>query len=167
MKHGGKKRGSLPEKTVPIGEFTFRVKGLAFGAMEELGRGLPRPTPPLEFARDRKGKILRDKEGKVAKHRDEEDPGYKTENRRVNMLESALMIYHGLRADTEIEWESEGDPNDEKNKEQFATSILQELKDFPLTTGEIILLQRAISEVSGLQKAQIENAMEDLVGEGE
>jgi hypothetical protein len=166
MKHGGKKRGSLPEKTVPIGEFTFRVKGLAFGTMEEMGKGLPRPTPPLEFARDRKGKILRDKEGKVVKHSNTEDADYKTEVRRVNLLESAIMIHEGLRADPEIEWETPQELKDQ-DKTKFAESILQELKEFPLTTGEIILLQKAISEVSGLQKEQLERAMEDLAGEGE
>jgi len=166
MKHGGKRRGSLPEKTVPIGEFNFLVKGLPFGAMESMGDGLPRPAPPLEFARDSNGKILRDKAGKVVKHYDDRNADYLRETRRISLLESALIIKEGLRSDPEMEWETPAELAQE-SKEKYAQAILQELRDFPLTTGEIIRIQKAITEVSGLQKEQIESMMEDLVGEGE
>ena len=71
------------------------------------------------------------------------------------------MLYHGLKLDTDWEWEAK--EIDFKDKEEFCKALYAELKAASFPLGVMGALATAIFELSGTPEEKIEEATKDFL----
>lgn len=173
MRVQGKTTIGLKQKTVTFSRvvndegqetISFLLTGLPIGYFEGIEKELPSPNPPQKgFVRNKDGRFVKNENGQPIPFFDEHDLEYKKESREISKLQSVAMLYQSLLQDPGVEW----DTNfvDTKDKKVFYQKILQELKDFGLTMGELAELFKEVSQLSNLTGKEIDEARDLFLSE--
>jgi len=149
------------EVVLPRGEGTplkLKLRALPIGAEEKVLELFPAPRPPREYA-EKKGNVLRDKEGKPIYEEKLDDPNYRAAQRRSARLTSVYFAREGLRADETIVFET---PEDllAKNPVAYYEAIDQELRGSGLLPGDLALIVEQVLELSNFDRRKVEAARE-------
>lgn len=173
MKVQGKTTIGLKQKTVTFsrdgvdGEpitITFLLTGLPIGYFEGIEKELPSPNPPQKgFVRNKDGRFIKNENGQPIPFFDNHDPEYKKDSTEISKLQSVAMLYQSLTQDPNVEWDVS--PDDTKDKKVFYRLVLQELKDFGLTMGELAELFKEVSHLSNLTGKEIDEARDLFLSE--
>lgn len=140
-----------PDGTV----WSFTIRPLRLGFQQWLHeRGVVTPAAPLKMVRDSKGRPLRDADGLVLMQRDETEGRYLLEQEKHHQRVAALIVWEGLKADAEIEFETPV-PDLEQNWNEFADQLLEELEEAGLTAGDLIWICEQIAAMSNLLGDQL------------
>jgi hypothetical protein len=159
---------TLPSGTVVLrrGSLVIQVRGLPIGTSERLRDLIPSPRAPLrEFARDKRGSLLRDADGAAVPLFNTADPHYQEALRHANRRFSMLMIEEGLQG---------GNASFSRTREQFtkegkldgpayADALRRELVESGLAEGELTQVLEAIMRISGIGEPEIEGARADFL----
>jgi hypothetical protein len=162
MKIKGKKPNFFRSQTVTIqddtGEiFTFILTPPSIDFHEKLERAIPSPIAPRNFAKDGKGKIERDENGRPVIIKDEDDKAYRERLRETQQLHSSLLVYEGLKNDKNIEFETKF----EEMNEAFAKAIKNEMVEM-LPMAVFLKLVEKIGEMMSLKDDVIKEAEESF-----
>lgn len=139
---------------------TLTVYALPPTYPEDAEREIPSPRPQWkgEYARDRRGKIEQDKQGRPMKVYDEDDAKYQAELREAQQLQTVKMVVDALDP-SEIQFEASR--NGQEPKAYYA-AVRRELAAFGFSVGDLAYLVRAVAEVSGIDQEAIRAARADF-----
>ena len=153
------------EVRIPRGDgdpIILQVQALPLGYEEEAEKLFPSPTPPLTYAEDRRGKIMRDPATrKPITIRNLEDPDYKVAVRATSRLQMMFFVHAALKNDPNLEFES---IEDEDPKTRF-TSLFQEFQAAGFSVGDLRLIVDTVMELSNLRGEDIQEAKEAFLSQ--
>lgn len=169
MKHKGQSYVSKPRDRAVIprpsgGDIVIWIKAVPLGFEEEAEETFPTPKPPTRFARDAKGRLVKDPEtGRVITEPDE-TPEFREILKTVQRRQMMLML---TRAVDDPDWEFETPkPADGADKVQLAAyydAIFEELRAAGFTVGDLAILIQKVMSVSNMSKEALETARDALV----
>lgn len=125
-------------------------------------RGILTPAVPRKLVRDSSGKPLRDAEGLVLTQRDEAHPDYEVAVEQYHQRMAALMIWEGLKADDNIQFETPLPEEQEVHWSGFADAVLQELDQAGFTAGDLVWLCEQIALMSHLVKDHLQTEQQNF-----
>lgn len=151
------RRGDV-EKTIPI---------RAVGADWDLTRTLhlPEPKPTMTFARNSKGELERDSEGRPIQTEDLRDAKYVRDVAAHNGLVMVAYIYAGTVEADGFAWETDKALL-ASNPHQFYMRLMQEIVDGGLSAGETKAWFLAITRLSLLTQEDVAQAVQSFPHEG-
>jgi hypothetical protein len=137
------------------GVLTLECDPLPIGFYQEIERKLPAPVPSISgYARDNKGKFIRDEKGAPVPERDETNPKYLEEKERHENRVNTALIHTVLKSCQEIEFSA-----DEKLLAgEFYDAIHAELLAAGMTTGQFLSVVRAINKANDIDDDDMREA---------
>lgn len=130
-------------------EWILKIAPLPLGFHRRLQeRGIVAPSPPQRVARDSNGQPLKDRSGLAVMMQDDRDAGYLSELTRHQQELAALMVFEGLRHDSEIEFETPRPVDDNWNS--FATALCEEFEAGGWSLGDLTIVCEEICRLSNL-----------------
>lgn len=169
MKIGGKVLTSRVTKNVTIRNgddngaepLVVTISAMPLGIEERAMKLFPLPEPPIKFAQNKAGLVLRDsKTGKPIKHKDDTDQEYLTLLRKQSWCHALFYFYHAVKNDPEIEFDVSSRNDISENDAAFYAEIEKELREAGFTTGEINHVMRAAMDLSTVRAADVEEEAE-------
>ena len=125
-----------------------------------VARELPPPRPKqIDVERDRKGKILHDDTGRPIPKYDVENEGYQRALARHQKRQALHMLLTGL-APGEMLFDAERG----EDLGAYLDAVLEELKAFGFSMGDLIRVVKAIGNLSGLTDEDLEVAERSFFG---
>ena len=144
----------------PAGDpITLAIKALPLGWLEEVDRRLPEPEGRVKFARDERGKLLRDNEGKYVTVPDTR-PEYRQAVKRNNRLQTVAVIERALVDGGDVTFETQ--QRDAGAWCDYYESIHAELEAAGLSLGDIDLICTEVLRVSNMDEEALEAARADF-----
>ena len=144
------------------GDIILNVIGLLPDFADNQEAELPSPQPPRNrrnpFVRDSKGSLVLDPTtNKPIPNYDDDDPKYKERLRKINQLQTVKMLMDGTEPGQLI-FDSKPGPD----MEEYYESIRSEMIGFGFTIGDFKVWVEGISEVSGIQGEELDEATADF-----
>lgn len=138
---------------------TLYLEPLPLGFSQQLREhGVTPPQPPTRIARDSQGRPLRDANGHVTTLSDVQDAHYLAELERHHQRTAVLSIHAALRSDPQVSFDTllpaEGDWN------SAADDLFLELQHAGLAAGDLVLLTRAVCDLSNLLDEHLRQSQE-------
>ena len=163
MKIAGKRPNLYKTYTLDVqddvGEiFTFVLTPPPIDFFQKVEKIIPTPTPPKTFARDSRGKLEKDENGRAIVIRDEDDAKYKERVRDAQQLQSTALVHESLRNDKNIEFDTK---LPEEPDEQFYKAIRKEILELIPMPVFLKLVEKASSLLS-ISEEVIEEAKESF-----
>ena len=92
-----------------------------------------------------------------------DDPGYKREEATYNALQGIATIYHALKYDPNIAFDTPYEPESPSfDGKKFYTAIRDEMESFGLNMGDIATLVKKTAILSGVSSEEVKAAEEDF-----
>ena len=92
-----------------------------------------------------------------------DDPGFKREAALHGSLTSIAMVYHALKSDPNVSFETEYKPDDPSfDGRKFYLAIRNEMESFGLNMGDVFTLVKKVSMLSGVSVEEVKQAEEDF-----
>lgn len=157
--------------TVDLGEvdgehIAVVVAPLPIGYDLWLDEHLPPPEPPFrDFARDEKGRFIRDPSGNPIPHHDRHDPDYVRRMARIEHYQMVLTVREALREDPNVEWETDPEEFSKKDFEDYAQALAEEV-EASLEAAQVAAILRASNDLSDLMPRLLEDAGASFRDEG-
>ena len=165
MKIGGKAFPKRGTKRVTLeratGEITILLTAVPLGFTEKMLDWIPQPVPPRRYARDIRGKVLKDKDGRHVREDVPESPEFLKKTRRVDSLLAVALLHEGMKYDPEVSWGTT-EPEDDQERMAFYEAIYEELKAANFTTAELQFLCEEISNLSIQKIDDLEDTRESF-----
>lgn len=151
--------------TVGTQGYCITICSLPYGFDNDMKKFFPEPRPPERPVHGPKGEPIY-KPGSssiLLTEPDEKDPGHLIRMEHTDTMRGVWMIYHGLKFETDWEWEAK--EQDFKTKEDFCKALYEELKAANIPVGVMGSLVTAISELSSDAEEKIEEATKDFLSD--
>lgn len=143
------------------GDITLIVSALTPDFADKQEADLPSPQPRrLGFAKDKRGVQLHPTTGKPIVLYDEEDPGYLTKRSKMAQLQTVKMIVDAIEPD-QLVFNTKLGPD----PIEYYEGIRSEMVSFGFTVGDFRALLDAITDVSGMDDEELEEATADFFDE--
>lgn len=165
MKINGRPVNFFTTKNVTIKDNTgndiiFTIAALPIDFADEIERDIPSPTVPKTFAKDNKGKLEKDTNGRPVVVENYDDENYKKQKKEVESLQNAAMIYKSLQSDKNIEFDAKRE--NFSTPKDFYKAIYEEFKTvFSLQT--FLTLVNETSKLIQIRKEEVEDASESFL----
>jgi hypothetical protein len=133
------------------------VQALPYGFTDWLDDILPEPPVPFDdFVRDKRRKIVYDDLNRPIPSYDYADPDYQARLRRVNRLQTVMMVREALSADEDISWDTDPENYDlPKDYEDYAEALEKELTE-AFGWGAVGDIIRCSNALSGIDPERLE-----------
>jgi hypothetical protein len=138
---------------------TLTIQAIPLGADERAARLFPLPDPPWRYATKTptSNLVLRDESGAPIREPDTNDSEWQRISRERARLMTAYYVYHGLKADTAVEWSNGVASGDPDTAEHYA-AVYDDLIAAGLSVGDVAYISRAIMSISGLDEDTLKEA---------
>jgi len=143
------------------GDITLTVSALTPDFADQQEADLPSPQPKrMGFAKDKRGIQLYPTTGKPIVLYDEDDTGYIAKKSKIAQLQTVKMIVDAIEPDQLIFSTKPG-----PDKLEYYEGIRSEMVSFGFTVGDFRALLDAITDVSGMDDEELDEATEDFFDE--
>jgi len=140
-------------------DITLRLRGVPMGFDEKLDFGPPPQAPMRGFARDAKGKLLRDPDTtKPVPVRDEADAAYVKALRLRNRLSTMALVHFALGADDRVGWDAKRE--DCSTDAEFYGKLHAEFLAMGFAVGDYGLIVDEVLRLSNIGQDQIDKTKE-------
>lgn len=162
MKFRGKLFKTTPRDAVKIprpgGEvISIFFKAMPLGLEEAAQQRFPDPEPPVDYARDIRGRLIKDTETGQYVTRVVESEDYKEKKRIATRRQMMFMVCTAL---DDPDWEFET-PTSEGP--EYYDAIFEELKAAGFSAGDLMLMFKKIVELSNMSEEAVEAARDALI----
>ena len=165
MKIGGRtpgiNRGGIVFHRPGLEPFRLVVRAVPYGFPERLAAELPLPEPPVEYAKDRGGAVLRDRNGDPVRTEKTGDRKYRAELGRVRALRLNLRARESLRGDPAVAFETE-DPKPGAWRDS-ATKVEAEFRAAGFSDAEIVAIYEKSLELESGAPQRIDEASKSFL----
>ena len=144
------------------GDITLTVGALTPDFADKQEADLPSPQPRrIGFAKNKRGVVqLHPTTGKPIVTYDEDDPAYKAKRSKIQQLQTVKMIVDALEPGQLVfDTKRGGDAL------EYYEGVRSEMVSFGFTVGDFRVLLDAITEVSGMDDEELEEATADFFDE--
>lgn len=155
---GGIRAKATVELPRPDGPIRLTVYALPPDYPEQAERELPSPSPKRKGFHTIGKRLAKDGRGRPIPLYDEEDPAYKAELNRMQMLQSVKMIHAALDP-SEVTFETS--PNGQ-NPVEFYQAIRAEMAAFGFSVGDLSHLVEGVADVSNIDRGDLAAATSDF-----
>lgn len=139
-------------------DLKITVTALPLGFETQASKIFPAPKPPMKYATNAAGKVLRDSSGPI-REEDVDDPVYVDRLSLVQQRQMMFILWKALASD-DIEWDFTKNHSDPKT-EEFVDAMFEELKVTGFTTGDLTKLMQA-TLTAGNMGDEVERDREDF-----
>ena len=131
---------------------------------EKVKRMFPDPRPPRVFAKDGRGKIIRDPETKVAILEDDfNDADFVAKNADAQRRQTVYLVYCALRNCSDVEFDCAKTLKIEDDHVRFIDALYTELLDSGFSMGDIALIGNDAMRASNVGAAEVEKARDSFL----
>ncbi len=164
MKIDGKDVNLLEQKEYVLprnsGDIPLLLSALPLGFQEKIERFFPTPTPPKAPVKGANGKLQREN-GIVVVTRNVDDPHYKEQVKKMDLLQAIYVVHCALRNDKSINFETDIGQL-ETNPQEFYEGIYEELDAAGFTVGDILDITKGTMELSNMSSEKFKDLSENF-----
>jgi hypothetical protein len=141
-------------------DIVISVKAMPLGIEEDMNKLFPEPAPPQAPVAGKRGMPLRDPDTKkVVYGPDLNDPKYLQDRQDRARRTTVFLLLAGLD-DPELKFDTTIDLSNVDAAAATCDAVHKELKEFGLSTGDLILIVDSINQCSNLSGDEVDRAKE-------
>jgi len=141
-------------------DILIKVKAMPLGIEEEMSRLFPEPTPPQAPVPGKRGLPLRDPDTKkIVYGPDLNDSKFLQDKQDRARRTTVFLLLSGLD-DPELKFDTAVDLSTPDAAAVTCDAVHKELREFGLSTGDLILVVDAINQCSNLSGDEVDRAKE-------
>jgi hypothetical protein len=146
------------------GDIIIWVQAVGLGFEEKAEQVFPTPVAPTRFARDSRGRLMKDPETHRVVTEPDETPAYKE---AVSTCQRRQMMLLLERAIDDPDWSFEathpGDLADKAAIAEYYDKLFEEFQKAGFTLGDLTIIVQKVMTISNMSKEALENARDALV----